>query len=81
MAIAPNLAMPAEMQRVAFNNYLGAVVCGFFVLLVLAMCVYTHERYPAHAAEQHPERPALSRGACCARAIEHKYGKSGPRCC
>ena len=30
-----------EMQRVAFNNYLDAVVCGFFVLLVLAMCVYT----------------------------------------
>jgi len=30
----------AEMQRVAFNNYLDAVVCGFFVLLVLAMCVF-----------------------------------------
>jgi len=29
-----------EMQRVAFNNYLDAVICGFFVLLVLAMCVY-----------------------------------------
>jgi len=31
----------AEMQRVAFNNYLDAVVCAIFVLLVLAMCVYT----------------------------------------
>jgi carbon starvation protein CstA len=30
----------AEMQRVAFNNYLDAAVCGVFVLLVLAMCVY-----------------------------------------
>ena len=30
-----------EMQRVAFNNYLDAVVCGVFVLLVLAMCVFT----------------------------------------
>jgi carbon starvation protein len=30
----------AEMQRVAFNNYLDAVVCGVFVVLVLAMCVY-----------------------------------------
>ncbi len=30
-----------QMQRVAFNNYLDAVVCGVFVLLVLAMCVYT----------------------------------------
>ena len=29
-----------EAQRVAFNNYLDAVVCGFFVLLVVAMCVY-----------------------------------------
>ena len=30
----------AEMQRVAFNNYLDAFVCGFFVILVLAMCVF-----------------------------------------
>ena len=30
----------AEMQRVAFNNYLDAVVCGFFVVLVVAMCVF-----------------------------------------
>jgi carbon starvation protein len=29
-----------EVQRVAFNNYLDAAVCGFFVLLVVAMCVY-----------------------------------------
>jgi carbon starvation protein CstA len=27
----------AEMQRVAFNNYLDAVVCGFFVVLVVLM--------------------------------------------
>jgi carbon starvation protein len=30
----------AEMQRIAFNNYLDAVVCGFFVVLVVAMCVF-----------------------------------------
>ena len=30
----------AEMQRVAFNNYLDAAVCGFFVLLVVAMCIF-----------------------------------------
>ena len=30
----------AEMQRVAFNNYLDAVVCSVFVLLVLAMCFF-----------------------------------------
>jgi len=37
--LAPAKSM-AEMQRVAFNNYLDAVVCGFFVVLVLAMCVF-----------------------------------------
>jgi carbon starvation protein len=37
--IAPAKSV-AEMQRVAFNNYLDAAVCGFFVILVLAMCVY-----------------------------------------
>jgi carbon starvation protein len=30
----------AEMQRVVFNNYLDATVCGLFVVLVLAMCVF-----------------------------------------
>jgi len=30
----------AEMQRVAFNNYLDAVVCAFFVVLVVAMCIF-----------------------------------------
>jgi carbon starvation protein len=30
----------AEMQRVAFNNYLDAAVCSVFVVLVLAMCVF-----------------------------------------
>ena len=29
-----------EMQRVVFNNYLDAVVCSLFVLLVVAMCVF-----------------------------------------
>ncbi len=39
-----NVIAPAksidEMQRVAFNNYLDAVVCAFFVLLVIAMCIF-----------------------------------------
>jgi carbon starvation protein len=30
----------AEMQRVAFNNYLDATVCALFVVLVCAMCAY-----------------------------------------
>jgi uncharacterized short protein YbdD (DUF466 family) len=40
-----------------------------------------YERYLAHAATRHPGRPVLSRGAYCAQAIEHKYGKGGQRCC
>jgi carbon starvation protein len=28
------------MQRVAFNNNLDAAVCAFFVLLVVAMCIF-----------------------------------------
>jgi carbon starvation protein len=31
----------AEMQRVAFNNYLDALVCGIFVLLVVAVTIFT----------------------------------------
>ena len=30
----------AEMQRIVFNNYLDATVCGLFVVLVVAMCVF-----------------------------------------
>ena len=43
-AAAGNVLAPAksieEMRRVAFNNYLDAVVCAVFVALVLAMCFY-----------------------------------------
>jgi carbon starvation protein len=54
----------AEMQRVAFNNYLDAVVCGIFVILVVAMCIFAigmcwrawHQARPtAH------ETPAIAR--------------------
>lgn len=40
-----------------------------------------YERYLAHAAARHPGAPVLSRRDFCARAIERKYGESGPRCC
>ncbi len=29
-----------EMKRIAFNNYLDAAVCAFFVVLVVAMCYF-----------------------------------------
>jgi carbon starvation protein CstA len=37
--LAPATSL-AEMRRVAFNNYLDAAVCGVFVVLVCAMCVF-----------------------------------------
>jgi len=44
----------AEMQRVAFNNYLDAVVCGFFVLLVVAMCIFAVKICLQALREAHP---------------------------
>ena len=40
-----------------------------------------YERYLAHTAAHHPGAPVLSQREFYAQAIEHKYGKSGPRCC
>jgi len=40
-----------------------------------------YERYLAHMACDHPGAPVLSRREFCARAIDRKYSKSGPRCC
>jgi carbon starvation protein len=60
--IAPAKSV-AEMQRVAFNNYLDAAVCGFFVLLVVAMCVYAvlislrALRVPQPTAQETPPVP------------------------
>ena len=55
-----------EMQRVAFNNYLDAAVCGVFVVLVVAMCVYAVkiclQAYRQAKPTAH-EIPALAEGA------------------
>ncbi len=40
-----------------------------------------YDRYLAHAAAHHPDEPPLSRRDFCARAIERKYCRSGPKCC
>ncbi|HXX85559.1 MAG TPA: YbdD/YjiX family protein [Casimicrobiaceae bacterium] len=40
-----------------------------------------YERYLAHMAEHHPGEPVLSRKEYFVRAIDRKYGRSGPRCC
>jgi len=40
-----------------------------------------YEGYLAHMAAHHPGDLALSRRDFCARAIDRRYGRSGPRCC
>jgi len=40
-----------------------------------------YERYLAHCHEMHPDAPVLTREQFVARAIERRYGRSGPRCC
>ena len=40
-----------------------------------------YERYLAHMTRDHPGEPVMSRAEFCARAIDHKYGGNGPRCC
>jgi carbon starvation protein CstA len=57
----------AEMQRVAFNNYLDAVVCGFFVVLVVAMCFFAI-RIGLHALRK--ERPSVAESPYIPRAAE-----------
>jgi carbon starvation protein len=55
-----------EMKRVAFNNYLDAVVCGLFVVLVIAMCFYalkiSLQAYRQAKPTAH-EIPAMPEGA------------------
>ena len=40
-----------------------------------------YERYLAHVAVHHPGDAPLSRREFCARAIERKYSRAGPKCC
>jgi uncharacterized short protein YbdD (DUF466 family) len=40
-----------------------------------------YERYVSHIASHHPGDPVLSRREFCARAIDRKYARNGPRCC
>ena len=40
-----------------------------------------YDAYCAHMAEHHPGETPLSRREFCAREIDRKYGKNGPRCC
>ena len=37
--------------------------------------------YAEHMRTRHPGAPVLSAREFCARAIDRKYAKKGPRCC
>jgi uncharacterized short protein YbdD (DUF466 family) len=76
-AASPAAAPVARRARTGFLNRLRDVrqVCRQI------FGIPDYERYLAHAAARHPGKPVLSRSAYCARAIEHKYGKGGQRCC
>jgi carbon starvation protein len=52
----------AEMQRVAFNNYLDAAVCAVFVVLVVAMCVYAVRICMQASRQANPTAIELPRG-------------------
>ena len=74
-----------EMQRVAFNNYLDAAVCAFFVLLVVAMCVFAakiclqalRQAYPT-AQEIPPQALAGRVGSMSAqRDATRRRGRAG----
>jgi uncharacterized short protein YbdD (DUF466 family) len=40
-----------------------------------------YERYLVHMAQSHPGEAPLSRRDFCARAIDRKFSRNGPRCC
>jgi carbon starvation protein len=72
-----------EMQRVAFNNYLDATVCAFFVLLVLAMCIYAIviSLKAPHMRANHPGETLKEPGEFLVWALERRHSARGPRCC
>ena len=57
-----------EMQRVAFNNYLDAVVCGFFVLLVARDVRFRGEDLPAGVEAGEPDGARNTAARACARS-------------
>ena len=40
-----------------------------------------YDAYCAHMARHHPGEAPLPRQVFCAREIDRRYGKNGPRCC
>jgi uncharacterized short protein YbdD (DUF466 family) len=76
-AAAPPVGAPVAHPNVALGERLRTLgqawrqVCG----------IPDYERYLEHMAAHHPGEPVAGRREFFARAIDRKYGKSGPRCC
>jgi uncharacterized short protein YbdD (DUF466 family) len=63
--------------RARFTTALNAARRGYLQVFGIP----DYERYLAHMASKHPGEPVLSRREFCARAIDRKYKRNGPRCC
>ena len=70
-------ASGAGATKARLRDWLGALRQAYLRLIGIP----DYDGYLAHMAEHHPCEPVLSRRAFCARSIDRKYGKSGPRCC
>jgi uncharacterized short protein YbdD (DUF466 family) len=60
---------------------LSAVLAGVRRAYLQVFGIPDYERYLAHMNHAHPGSAPLSRREFCARAIDRKYSRNGPRCC
>jgi uncharacterized short protein YbdD (DUF466 family) len=67
----------AGAARASFRDRLRALRSGYMQIIGIP----DYERYLGHMAAHHPGETPLSRREFCARSIDRKYGRSGPRCC
>ena len=76
-AATPGAAIPLGASRARLRDRMHALRAGYLQIIGIP----DYERYLAHMAAHHPGETPLSRREFCARSIDRKYGKSGPRCC
>jgi uncharacterized short protein YbdD (DUF466 family) len=69
--------MNERRARQVLRDRLGSVRQAYLQVIGIP----DYESYLAHMAEHHPTEKPLSRQEFCARTIDRKYGKNGPRCC
>ena len=73
------VAEPAQAE--AASGAQRSRVRGLFQACRQALGIPDYDRYLEHMAARHPGEPVLSQREFFARSIDHKYGRSGPRCC